>query len=152
MIEPAAARLRAFDGVAEKASWGERAFFVNPGNRLPNGTYFATIKTADGPNDRASRLHGGRWRLNLGLPKPLYRATFGQSPTRPAKGATVLGPWDFAAADVPMPHPVYGWMGWVAIVNPSPATLDALAPWLEAAYDKAMQAALARIAKLERPT
>lgn len=152
MIESAVARLTAFEGVAEKASWGERAFFVNPGSHLPSGTYFATIKTADGPNDRASRLGDGRWRLNLGLPKPLFLARFGQPPGRPAKGGTVTGPWDFTATDMPMPHPVYGWMGWVAVVSPSSATLNALAPWLEAAYDKAMRAARCRIAKLERLT
>lgn len=150
MIEAAAARLAAFDGVAEKASWGERAFFVNPGGRLPSGTYFATIKTADGPNDRASRLGGARWRLNLGLPKPLFLARFGQPPGRPGRGGTVAGDWDFTAEDRLMPHPVYGWMGWVAVVSPSAATLDSLAPLLEAAYDKATGAARCRIAKMDR--
>jgi hypothetical protein len=149
MIE-AAARLAAFEGVREKASWGERAFFVNPGDRLPSGTYFATIKTADGPNDRASRLGAGRWRLNLGLPKALYLARFGQPPGRPAKGGVVAGPWDFTAEDVLTPHPVYAWMGWVAVVAPRPATLDALAPLIAAAYERAIGAARCRIAKLDR--
>ena len=150
MIETAAACLAALDGVAEKASWGERAFFVNPGGRLPSGAYFATITTADGPNDSASRLGSGRWRLNLGLPKPLFLARFGQPPGRPRKGGTIAGDWDFAAMDRLMPHPVYGWMGWVAIVNPSAATLESLAPLLEAADEKAMGAARCRIAKMDR--
>lgn len=150
MIEAVATRLSAFDGVAEKESWGERAFFVNPGGRLASGAYFATIKTADGPNDGASRLGGGRWRLNLGLPKPLFLARFGQPPGRPGKGGIVAGDWDFSAMDMLMPHPVYGWMGWVAVVSPSAATLEALAPLLDAAYDKALGAARCRIAKMDR--
>ena len=39
-----------------KNSYGERSFFYNPGHLLPSGTYFLTIKTHDGPNDKASQL------------------------------------------------------------------------------------------------
>jgi hypothetical protein len=147
--DDAAARLAAFDGVAETATWGERAFFVNPGGRLPRGTYFATVKIADGPNDCASRLGTGRWRLNFGPPKALYIARFGQPPKRPAAGAVVAGPWDFTAEDRLTPHPVYAWMGWMAAINPSAATFAALGPLLEAAADKARGAAACRLAKLE---
>jgi hypothetical protein len=148
--DAAAAALAALPEARETAGWGERAFFVNPGLRLPRGTYFATIKLADGPNDAASRLGRGRWRLNLGLPKPLYIARFGQPPKRPAAGGTVAGGWDFAAADVVTPHPVYGWMGWVAVANPSGATFAGLADWIAAAHDRALGAARCRIAKLDR--
>jgi hypothetical protein len=33
-----------FDGVIPKASWGETSLFYNPGQVLPNGVYFCTIK------------------------------------------------------------------------------------------------------------
>jgi hypothetical protein len=148
--DAAAAALAALPEAREQASWGERAFFVNPGARLPRGTYFATIKLADGPNDAASALGGGRWRLNLGIPKPLYLACFGQPPKRPAAGGVVTGPWDFTSADRVTPHPVYGWMGWVAVVSPSAATFAGLADWIAAAHDRALGAARCRIAKLDR--
>jgi hypothetical protein len=148
--DTAAAALAALPEAREEASWGERAFFVNPGARLPHGTYFATIKLADGPNDAASRLGAWRWRLNLGVPKPLYIARFGQPPKRPAAGGVVAGPWDFAAVDLPTPHPVYAWMGWVAVVSPSTQTFAGLADWIAAAHDKALGAARCRIAKLDR--
>jgi hypothetical protein len=145
----AAERLRAFEGAVERATRGERAFFLNEGGRLPGGAYFATIRIADDADDRASRLGGGRWRLSFGPPKPLYIARFGQPPKRPAQGGVVAGPWDFAAEDAPTPHPVYGWMGWMAVVNPTAATLEALAPLIAAAWEKARGAAACRLAKLE---
>lgn len=148
--DEAAAALAALPEACEAASWGERAFFVNPGLRLPRGTYFATIKLADGPNDAASRLGGARWRLNLGVPKPLYIARFGQPPMRPEAGGVITGPWDFAAADLVTPHPVYAWMGWVSVVSPSRGTFAGLADWIVAAHDKALGAARCRIAKLDR--
>jgi hypothetical protein len=148
--DAAAATLAALPEAREAASWGERAFFVNPGGRLPRGTYFATIKLADGPNDAASRLGEGRWRLSLGVPKPLYIARFGQPPKRPAAGGVVAGPWDFAAADRVTPHPVHAWMGWTAVVSPSAATFAGLAEWIAAAHDRALGAARCRIAKLNR--
>jgi hypothetical protein len=144
--EDAAARLAAFADAAEKASWGERAFFVNPGGRLASGAYFATIKTGDGPNDRGSRLdRPGVWRLNFGPPKALFEARFGAAPMRPPKGGVVAGPWDFTALDAPTPHPVYGWMGWLAVPNPSAETWEALAPLLAAAHQKAATAARRRL-------
>lgn len=149
MIAEAAARLAAFEAVRERAAWGERAFFVDPDGRLPDGACFAAIETEDGPNDRAARLGGGRWRLGLGLPKPLFIARFGQPPKRPAGGGVVAGAWDFTAEDALAPHPVHGWMGWVAVANPTRDTLDALAAWIAAAHGKAMGAARCRIARLE---
>ena len=48
--------LENFPGTTLKNSYGERSFFYNPGHLLPSGTYFLTIKTHDGPNDKASQL------------------------------------------------------------------------------------------------
>jgi len=46
-----------FTGVVPKVSWGETAFFYNPGCRLPNGVYFCSIKK----KDRASDLNRGEF-------------------------------------------------------------------------------------------
>ncbi|MEM7271389.1 MAG: DUF6194 family protein, partial [Pseudomonadota bacterium] len=78
-----------YDDFTRKEAWGERTWFVNPGRVLPSGVYFLTIKETDGPNDRASRLdREGVWRLNIGLPRPVFEARFGSPPTRPAKGCS----------------------------------------------------------------
>ncbi|MEN0000041.1 MAG: DUF6194 family protein [Pseudomonadota bacterium] len=128
-----------FDGLDVRTAYGEKTFYYNPGGTLPRGTYFCTIKDTDGPNDKASALNRpGVWRFNFGLPSARYEALFGPRPARPAKGQTIAGPWPFDTLDRLMPHPIYGWMGWVAIVSPSAASLDILWPDVEAAYEKAV--------------
>ena len=128
------------------SAWGEVSFFVNPDGRLKRGAYFATIKQKDGEHDRASQLdRGGLWRLNFGLPKADFAALFGEAPSRPAKGGVVAGSWDFTALDVLTPHPVYGWMGWVAILNPSSGSMGALRPLIAKAHGKALQAGQKRM-------
>ena len=128
----------ALPGVVPKAAWGETSYFYNPGLRFERGTYFATIKDHDGANDRASGLdRPGVWRLNMGVTKECYVALFGPPPPRPGKGMTVEGDWDFTALDRITPHPVYGWMGWVAVLNPSSATWNRCLPLIECAHERA---------------
>lgn len=142
--------LASFADLEPKDSWGERSYFYNPGGRSPRGTYFLTIKEKDGANDRASHLdRPGVWRLNFGLPKTGYAALFGPPPKRPGKGGVIEGPWDFTALDRLTPHPVYGWMSWVAILNPSASVFDGLKPRIGQAYAKASQRPAPKIGKVE---
>ena len=127
-----------FEGTRVVEAWGERSIFYNPGLMLPRGVYFATIKEKDGENDKASHLdRAGVFRFNVGTTKPLFLERFGPPPSRPGKGCVVNGPWDFTAADTLTPHPVYGWMSWVAVLNPSNDTLKDLSEIVEAAFSKA---------------
>lgn len=124
--------VRAIPDIVEKPSWGELAFFHNPGMVKPNGKYVMTVKLKDGPNDGASRLdRGGLYRINLGLPKPLFREIFGLPPMRPGKGETIQGPWDFTEIDRITPHPVYGWMSWIAVINPERENAERLVGWID---------------------
>ncbi len=130
-----------FQDVVPALSWGETSFFYNPRQRFQRGTYFCTLKDHDGPNDRASDLDRlGVYRLNFGVPVPTFIMLFGALPARPSKGKVVEGCWDFTALDVLTPHPVYGWMGWISVLNPSQATFDRMLPLLSQAYDKARKA------------
>lgn len=130
--------LARFQGVVCTQSWGEQSYFYNPGQKFSRGAYFATLKFHDGPNDRASRLdREGIYRFNFGLTRDRFAALFGTPPARPAKGEVIVGPWDFAALDILMPHPVYGWMGWVCVLNPSRTTLSRLEPLVGLAHAKA---------------
>jgi hypothetical protein len=130
-----------FEGTRVVEAWGERSIFYNPGLLLPRGVYFATVKEKDGENDKASHLdRPAVFRFNVGTTKPLFRERFGPPPARPGKGGVVDGPWDFTAADTITPHPVYGWMSWVAVLNPSCATLSAMSEIVEAAFGKAKAA------------
>ena len=124
-----------FKGLAPMNSWGETSLFYNPGRALPNGVYFCTVKDHDGANDTASRLdRPGVFRLAIGLPIMQYETLFGPRPQRPAKGGTVATEHDFTALDVLIPHPVYAWMGWAQILNPSRASFEQLQPMLDEAY------------------
>ena len=137
-----------FAGLMPKASWGERSYFYNPDGSAPHGTYFLTVKEKNGDNDTASALDRPEvWRLNFGVAKPEFMRRFGPPPPRPAKGTTIAGPWDFTALDTLTPHPVYGWMGWVAVVNPSAATFEEVKPLLHAAYAKSRAAFDGRTAR-----
>lgn len=127
-----------FEGTRVVEAWGERSIFYNPGLMLPRGVYFATVKEKDGENDKASHLdRAGVFRLNVGTTKPLFLERFGPPPSRPGKGGVVDGPWDFTATDTLMPHPVYGWMSWVAVLNPSNETSTIMNEIIEAAFIKA---------------
>ena len=109
----------ALDSVVQKDAWGETSYFYNPGLRFERGTYFATIKKKDGENDSASGLNcPGIWRLNMGIGKETFVSMFGHPPSRPAKGQVIKGPWDFHEINRIIPHPVYGWMSWIAVLNP----------------------------------
>jgi hypothetical protein len=60
-------------GLVPQSTWGETAFFYNPGQKLKRGTYFVTIKEKDGDNDKASDLNReGVFRVNFGLEKKLF--------------------------------------------------------------------------------
>ncbi|MDZ7600323.1 MAG: DUF6194 family protein [Hoeflea sp.] len=126
------------DGVNPVSAWGETAYFYNPGLVLKRGTYFATIKQKDGDNDRASGLdRDGVWRLNIGLGKKAFLAMFKHQPARPAKGGVIEGPWDFTEIDRITPHPVYGWMGWIAVLNPGEETFETCKPLIATAHQRA---------------
>jgi len=136
-----------FADVRPISAWGETSFFYNPGGKLPRGIYFATIKDKDGDNDRASNLQRpGVFRLNIGISKPTYRVLFGPQPARPAAGGVVGTGHDFTVLDQLLPHPVYGWMSWVSVLNPSAATFDKVKPLLSEAYDLAVGKFAKRVA------
>jgi hypothetical protein len=133
--------LSRFPGTHALAAWGETSIFYNPGHVLPRGVYFATVKEKDGDNDRASNLsREGIFRFNVGTTRLLFEERFGGPPSRPAKGQAIQGPWDFTGLDIVTPHPVYGWMSWVSVLNPSEDTMNDLDPMIRAAFNKAKAA------------
>lgn len=126
----------AFAGLVVDKNWGERGVFYNPGNVLPKGIYVLTVKEKDGPNDKASDItRRSAYRLNLGLKKESYIQLFGNPPQRPAAGSIIDTGHDFKALNAITPHPVYGWMCWIAVVNPSIATFEKLKPLITEAVE-----------------
>jgi len=128
-----------FEGVVPKASWGETSLFYNPGKLLPNGVYFCTLKEKNGDNDKASNLdRAGIFRLSIGIGKESYASLFGEKPKRPSKGCIIDTGHDFTESNVLMPHPIYGWMSWVQILNPSEAMFIEILDLIEEAHTNAI--------------
>jgi hypothetical protein len=123
------------EGLVPRASWGETALFYNPGGLLPHGIYCCTIKNHDGENDRASNLdRAGVFRLAMGLTPKTYLRLFGPRPARPARGGVVDIPCDFTRLNLLMPHPIYAWMGWAQLLNPSREGFESIFPLIEEAH------------------
>jgi hypothetical protein len=131
-----------FDGVdvvvgsreagSPEIAWGDTFFIYDPDRNLePRHQFpFATIVTKDyGEFDRASNLdRPGVFRLNVGVSKQTFQSLF------PSGDAG----HDFTALDQTMPHPVYGKMHWVCVLNPSETTFEAVKPLLAVAYGTAV--------------
>lgn len=129
-----------FEGLVEDRNWGERGIFYNPEGLLPKGVYVLTFKEKDGPNDNASKVdREGVFRLNLGISKHSFVELFGSIPKRPGAGEIVATGHDFTKLDCITPHPVYGWMSWLACLNPSIQTFESLKPLISEGVELARQ-------------
>jgi hypothetical protein len=118
------------DGSPE-ISWGDLFFYYAPDGAVPRaGQPFATIVTKDYPDDETSRLNRpGVFRLNVAAGRDAVRSRAGDDPA--GAGA------DLSAADVVFAHPVYGSLGWLAVVSPGARTGPAVRDLLLAAHDSA---------------
>ncbi|VEP14263.1 conserved hypothetical protein [Hyella patelloides LEGE 07179] len=138
--------LKTYEHINPVNSWGERSYFVNPKMKLKRGSYFATVKSKDGENDKASYLNRpGVFRLNIGLTPEKYEEMFGLRPLRPVKSGVVEGNFDFQALNIFIPHPVYGWCGWIAINNPDEDNFEKSKEYLDVAYKKAFKATMKKL-------
>jgi hypothetical protein len=123
-----------FEDVDVVVAGGDTLFFygrLDPSRRTP----FASIVTRDQENDRASNLdRPSVFRLNIGISKQTFQSFFGgQTPTPNTEG-DADGRYDFAALDRLLPHPVYGRLNWVCVLNPSASTFQSLRPLVAEAY------------------
>ena len=132
--------------LSENNNWGERGLFYNPKNQFPKGAYVLTFKEKDGENDCSSNLNAGnKYRLNLKISKETFIKLFQYLPKRPAAGGIIEGGYDFTELDKVMPHPVYGWMTWVCVLNPTLQTIELMET--QGLFEEAYQAAVATIDK-----
>jgi hypothetical protein len=117
------------DGSPE-ISWGDRFFYYAPDLVVPQSQPFATIVTKDYPDDRGSRLdRPGAFRLNVGAGTAEFRRWVGHEPREP--GADAVDP---SVPDVVFPHPVYGHLGWLSVVEPGALSAAAVHELLTTAH------------------
>lgn len=114
---------------------GDVFFFYGKDKMSP----FATIVTKDNDYDHISKLDRAAdlFRLNIGVGKNTFRELFEGVPSKPGFGGYVDSGLDFTVLDQIMPHPMYGSMYWMCVLNPSAKTYESLQKYLDEAYDKA---------------
>jgi hypothetical protein len=105
------------DGSPE-ISWGDTFFYYAPDGGPPSATQpFATVVTKDYPGDERSRLaHADAFRVNIAAGTEAFVQWTGHAPRDPAPAG------DPGVTDSVRAHPVYGSLGWLAVVNPGPRT------------------------------
>jgi hypothetical protein len=121
------------DGTPEIA-WGDRFFYYSPDGRpppaLPDKQPFGTVVTKDYPDEPSSGLdREGAFRVNIAAGRAAFQEWTGRGPRDPD-----TSPVDPSTPDVVIPHPVYGSLGWLAVVNPGRGTQAAVQDLLRAAH------------------
>jgi Family of unknown function (DUF6194) len=117
-----------FGSVDIVVAMGATFYFHDPGKDLPKDHKFpfATLVTGDEHDQFSNLSRPGVFRLNVGVSKRTFQSLFASPEDH-----------DFTALDKVMPHPVYGKMYWVCVLNPSAATFEAVKPLLAEAYETA---------------
>jgi hypothetical protein len=120
-----------FEGVDVVVASGDSFFFYNPDSNVPpdHRFPFVTLVTSD-INDQFSNLNRPSiFRLNIGISKQTFHSLFGEASRPSGRDSAAISSenensYDFAALDQIMPHPVYGRMFWMCVLNPSEETFE----------------------------
>ncbi|GAB3743131.1 DUF6194 family protein [Microlunatus parietis] len=122
------------DGTPELA-WGDVFCYYAPDGVLPTATQpFVTVVTKNYPDDERSRLdRPGAFRVNLAAGRDAFVEQVGHLP----RESGLPNDRDPSREDVVIAHPVYGSLGWLAVVNPGPQTAGVVRELLTKAYDLA---------------
>jgi hypothetical protein len=131
---------------APEIAWGDSFFYYAPDGELPQHVQpYATVVTKDYPGDTGSELDPpGRWRVNIHVDRDTFRDLLGDRAEESADEG-------FAQADVVLPHPMYGSLGWVAVVNPAERTTEIVLELLRRAHRAARARAERRAALGDEP-
>jgi hypothetical protein len=138
-----------FEGIESVTidSTGDTFFMYDPDRKFP----FATLVTNDNYDSFSNLTRPSVFRLNIGISKQTYLSLFGSRPSQRSpsgEGDAGGGGRDFTALDQLMPHPVYGRMYWVCVLNPSDATFETVVrPLLAEAYEMAVSKYAKRAAR-----
>src|SRR4051794_37445118 len=103
---------------------GDSYYFTDPEKKHP----FATLVTSDAHDQVSDLNRPGVFRLNFGVGKERFQALFGRD------GADA-SEFDYTALDRIIPHPVYGKMYWVCVLNPGPESSETVRGLLAEAHE-----------------
>lgn len=127
------------DPTVPELAWGDAFFYYAPDGEMPRNVQpYGTIVTKNYPDDATSDLDpAGRWRVNVHAGRARAAELTGAGEpgaVGPGTGEPATPP---DTADVVLPHPVYGAAGWIAVVNPGPATGETVLALLRDAHEAA---------------
>ena len=118
-----------FEGVDVVVASDASFFFYNPDTNVPpdHRFPFVTLVTSDAFDEFSNLNRPSVFRLNISISKQTFRSLFGSpkpssTDDDETEGEEAAGDYDFTALDQVMPHPVYGRMYWVCVLNPSDET------------------------------
>ena len=119
---------------------GNSFYYHGPEGTIPERTFpFATLVGSD-EYDKTSNLdREGVFRLNIGVSKATYNSLLGTIPPAPGDSGIVETGHDFTVLDEIMPHPIYGHMAWICVLNPGKATIETVKSLLKEAYETAVK-------------
>ncbi|MDB6122761.1 MAG: hypothetical protein JWQ71_1754 [Pedosphaera sp.] len=123
-----------FVGIEMVKADGNVFFFHGPARMLP----MVTLVSKDDYDNVSNLNRPGVFRLNIGISKPTFLSLFGSQPAPPGVSGVIDTGHDFTALDKLMPHPVYGQMFWVCVLNPGAATWETVQTLLAEAYNTAV--------------
>ena len=121
----------AFEGVDVVTDRGNSFVFYNPDKDVPpdHRFPFVTLVVNDLYDQFSDLDRPGIFRLNIGVSKQTFRALFGET----------VRDYDFTTLNQVMPHPLYGRMFWVCLLNPGDEAFQVtVRPLLTEAYDMAV--------------
>jgi len=121
--------LNEFEGVDIVKDDGNVFFVYDKQNRIP----FITIVTSNKYDNHSDLDRPGVFRLNIGIGKQTFRSMF------PIEEIPTEAGFDFTALDKLTPHPDYGRMYWVCILNPGEENFERVRPMLAEAYKIAVK-------------
>lgn len=107
---------------------GNNFYYCGPYEGVEHKFPFATLVTSDEYDQFSNLNRPGVFRLNIGVSKATFQSLFG------TKAEVADKTYDFTALDQLMPHPVYGMMYWLSVLNPSAETFETVKTLLAEAY------------------
>jgi hypothetical protein len=125
-----------FQNIQVESADGSVFFFLGTERNFP----MVTLVTKDSYDQFSQLNRPSVFRLNIGITRDTFRSLFAAPASPPGDAReTADRAYDFTALDQIMPHPVYGQMFWVCVLNPSVATFEKVKPLLAEAYDSAVK-------------
>ncbi|WP_316633122.1 DUF6194 family protein [uncultured Flavobacterium sp.] len=124
--------LQNFEGLSIMENDGDLFFMHKSNDKLP----FVTLISKDNDYDSLSNLNrDGFFRLNFPIDKETFNSKFGSMTNDKKLEAYMNIGIDFTQENMLLPHPTYGPLNWVCIVNPSKEKFEMIKQYLTVSFE-----------------